>query len=352
MPEDIIRVKGLTRTFGKVEALKGLDLTVKEGEYFGFLGPNGAGKSTAIRIMTTLLRPTTGEVTVLGHDVVKEPEGVRRSIGLVSDKVALYPHLTTRENLRFFGRLYGVPVATVEARAQELLKVTNMEQWADARVAKFSTGMRQRVNIARALITQPRVLFLDEPTLGLDPQSTREIRDFTRTLNKERGMTIVLTTHQMGEADLLCDRIGVVDHGKLIACDTSRALKEKVLAKSTRAVEVECAYGAADIARVAKERGLVKGAELSDPFVRLLVQDGDLDALLDIVRAHGKGVRNVRTNEPTLEDVFLELTGRELRGGPSAKRGALPLWVRALVKGAQVKGAIQRKLKRAPEVKK
>jgi ABC-2 type transport system ATP-binding protein len=346
LPEEIIRTKGLTRTFGKVEALKGLDLSVKEGEYFGFLGPNGAGKSTAIRILTTLLRPTAGEVSVLGHDVVKEPEAIRRQIALVSDKVSLYQHLTTRENLQFFGRLYGVPKGALEPRIDELLKVTGMEEWADTRVAKFSTGMRQRVNIARSLVTGPKVLFLDEPTLGLDPQSTREIRDFTRRLNEEQGTTIILTTHQMTEADMLCHRIAVVDHGKVIACDSARALKETVMAKSARVVEVELAAGAAEIARVAKERGLVRGAELGESSVRLLAQDGDLDALLDVVRTHGKGVRNVRTNEPTLEDVFLELTGRQLRGGVSAKRAPLPLWVKGIVKYAQLKGAIKKKLGR------
>jgi ABC-2 type transport system ATP-binding protein len=221
-----IEVKGLVKYFNGFPAVKNIDLTVYKGEFFGLLGPNGAGKSTLMRVLTTLLRPSEGQVMVGGYDVSKEPSKVRTVIGAVSDKLIMYNLLTARENLRFFGRLEGLRGSFLEKRIDELLELVKLGSWEDKLVGSFSTGMRQRVNIIRALIHNPSILFLDEPTLGLDPQSQRFVKDLAKDLN-QKGMTIVLTTHYMDEADELSQRIGIIDRGEIVACDTSSNLKKQ-----------------------------------------------------------------------------------------------------------------------------
>jgi ABC-2 type transport system ATP-binding protein len=219
-----IEVKGLAKYFNSFPALNHIDLTVYKGEFFGLLGPNGAGKTTLMRILTTLLRPSEGQAKVGGYDVVKDASKVRTIIGAVSDKLIMYNLLSAKENLRFFARLYGLKGNAIEERIDELLDLVELRSWQNKLVGTFSTGMRQRLNIVRALIQNPKILFLDEPTLGLDPQSQRFIKDLVIDLNK-KGMTIVLTTHDMDEADELSQRIGIIDRGKIIACDTPSSLK-------------------------------------------------------------------------------------------------------------------------------
>ena len=221
-----IEVKGIVKYFNGFPALNHIDMSVYKGEFFGLLGPNGAGKTTLLRILTTLLRPSEGQATVGRYDVVKDASKVRTIIGAVSDKLIMYNLLSARENLRFFGRLYGLRGDFLEKRIDELLELVELRSWQDKLVGTFSTGMRQRLNIVRAMIQNPQILFLDEPTLGLDPQSQRFVMDLTKELN-QRGMTIVLTTHDMEEADELCQRIGIMDKGKIIACDTSSVLKKQ-----------------------------------------------------------------------------------------------------------------------------
>jgi len=221
-----IEVRGLSKYFNGFPAVNRIDLTVYRGELFGLLGPNGAGKTTLLRILTTLLRPSEGQATVGGYDVVKEASKVRTMIGAVSDKLIMYNLLSARENLRFFGQLYGLRGDFLEKRIDELLELVELLSWQDKLVGTFSTGMRQRLNIVRAMTQNPSVLFLDEPTLGLDPQSQRFVKDLANELNR-RGITIVLTTHDMDEADELCQRIGIMDRGKIIACDTSSGLKKQ-----------------------------------------------------------------------------------------------------------------------------
>lgn len=221
-----IEVKGLAKYFNGFPALNHIDLTVYKGELFGLLGPNGAGKTTLMRILTTLLRPSEGQATVGGYDVVKEASKVRTVIGAISDKLIMYSLLSARENLRFFGRLYGLGGDPLEKRIDELLGLVKLSSWRDKPVGTFSTGMRQRVNIVRALVQNPSILFLDEPTLGLDPQSQRFVKDLIKDLN-EKGMTIVLTTHDMFEADELSQRIGIIDRGEIVACGTSSSLKKQ-----------------------------------------------------------------------------------------------------------------------------
>lgn len=236
MEKFIIETKELTKKFGNFVAVDRVNLSVKEGEVFGLLGPNGAGKSTTIRMLTTLLTPTSGTAQVAGFDVVRQPDKVREKIGLVAEKVILYNKLTAFENLLFFGRLYGLDEKTIRERAQKWLKMLHMDEWANTLVMKFSTGMKQRVNIARALLTEPRVLFLDEPTLGLDPQTRNLIRKFILEL-KEHGVTVILTTHDMIDAEILCDRLAIIDHGRIVAIDTVKNLKQLVKYKENPNLE-------------------------------------------------------------------------------------------------------------------
>lgn len=231
-----IKTENLTKKFGRFEAVSNLNFEVRKGEIFGLLGPNGAGKSTTIRMLTTLLAPTSGTALVAGFDVVRQPHRVRERIGLVAEKVILYNRLTALENLLFFGKLYGLDEKTIKIRSQKWLSLLRMEEWKNESVMKFSTGMKQRINIARALLTEPEVLFLDEPTLGLDPQTRSMIRKFIREL-KQHGVTVVLTTHDMLDAELLCDRIAIIDHGRIVALDTVDSLKNLVSHKENPNLE-------------------------------------------------------------------------------------------------------------------
>ncbi|MFH1367252.1 MAG: ABC transporter ATP-binding protein [Patescibacteria group bacterium] len=222
--ENIIEVKNLTKKFKDLTAVENISFNVKKGETFGFLGPNGAGKSTTIRMLTTLMRPTSGQASVAGYDVLSQPDAVREHIGLVAEKIILYDRLTAMENLMFFGSLYHLPKKVIKERAIKWLKALDMDKWEKKQTGTFSTGMKQRVNIVRALLTEPEVMFLDEPTLGLDPQTSRSIRDFVKDLHKH-GVTVILTTHIMPEADELSDTIAIIDHGRIIALDTPSNLK-------------------------------------------------------------------------------------------------------------------------------
>jgi len=225
--EKIIEVNNLVKEFNGFKAVDNISFAVTKGEVFGFLGPNGAGKSTTIRMLTTLIRPTSGQAKVAGFDVVTQAGKVREQIGLVAEKIILYDRLTALENLMFFGSLYHLPKNETKERALKWLKTLEMEKWANKLAGTFSTGMKQRVNIARALLTKPEVMFLDEPTLGLDPQTSRSIRNFIKELHAE-GVTVILTTHIMPEAEELSDTIAVIDHGKIIARDTPENLKARI----------------------------------------------------------------------------------------------------------------------------
>ncbi|MDD3887707.1 MAG: ATP-binding cassette domain-containing protein [Patescibacteria group bacterium] len=228
--ENIIEVKNLTKKFNKFIAVDNISFEIKKGEIFGFLGPNGAGKSTTIRILTTLLQPSAGEINISGFDLKKDPDDIRKQIGLVAEKIILYDRLTARENLKFFGQLFHLSKQEIEERTKKWVDRLDMAKWLDAQVGTYSTGMKQRINIVRALLTEPNILFLDEPTLGLDPQTSNLIREFIQELNK-KGITILLTTHDMLEADILSNRIAIIDHGKIVALDNSENLKKLVTDK-------------------------------------------------------------------------------------------------------------------------
>jgi len=233
---NILEVRNLTKKFGNFVAVDQVTFDIQKGEIFGFLGPNGAGKSTTIRMLTTLLRPTSGKATLLNYDIVNQSDKVRKHIGLVAEKIILYDRLTARENLEFFGNLFHLPQTDIKERTRKWIARLDMENWVNAQVGTFSTGMKQRINIARALLTEPDILFLDEPTLGLDPQTTHLIRQFIRELN-EQGVTILLTTHDMLEAEELSNRIAIIDHGKIVAQDTAENLKKIVSEKDHPTLE-------------------------------------------------------------------------------------------------------------------
>jgi len=229
---DAVQAEDLTKRFGEFTAVDHVSFNVVQGEIFGFLGPNGAGKTTTISMLCTLLQPTEGKAKVSGFDVVKEADEVRKKIGVVTEKLIVYDRLTPTENLKVFGRLYKVKSSELNSRIEELLKLVDLWEWRDRLVSNFSSGMRQRLNLIRALIHDPEIIFLDEPTVGLDPATAVNIREFIVKL-KQEGHTIILTTHQMEVADKLSDRISIIDQGKIVALETLENLKAKVGPEAT-----------------------------------------------------------------------------------------------------------------------
>jgi len=310
-----IRTTGLTKRFRDFTAVDSVSFEVNEGEIFGFLGPNGAGKSTTIRMLCTLARPTAGSATVAGYDIVRDDNKVRENIGLVSEKMIMYNDLTARENLKLFGKLYDIPDDVLEKKVSKLLDFVHMDKWADERIKTFSTGMKQRINVIRALVNDPKILFLDEPTLGLDPKSTSEIRELVRRINIEQRATIILTTHMMVEADMLCDRIGIIDRGRIVALDTPSKLKKMVSGTDTGVFEFEVPNLTAAMVASVRSLAIVDSVAQEDPTHIKVHAKGDeaFDVTVDALRNGGASIRTVRNLEPTLEDVFLQITGRQVK---------------------------------------
>jgi ABC-2 type transport system ATP-binding protein len=307
-----IEVEGLVREYRKgPRAVDGIDLEVAPGEIYGFLGPNGAGKSTTVHVLTTLLPPTAGTARVGGHDVVREGPRVRGLIGVALQEAALDPLLTGRDHLRLQATLQGVPKEQRRARADELLERVGLAEAADRKVAGYSGGMKRRLDLALALVHSPRILFLDEPTTGLDPQSRTALWEEVAKLRREDGVTVFLTTQYLEEADVLADRVGIIDHGRIVAEGTPAALKAEIGRPSVHAIP--CFEE--DRPRIAQ--ALARFGELlastSDVAVRL--RDGF--GLTDIVRAvdaEGVEIVDLELRAPTLDDVFLAKTGRTLEG--------------------------------------
>ncbi|HEX2884684.1 MAG TPA: ABC transporter ATP-binding protein [Candidatus Limnocylindria bacterium] len=302
----------------RFRAVDGVDLRVAEGEVFGLLGPNGAGKTTTMRMLATLLEPTAGRATVLGHDLVREARAIRRRLGAVlPGERSLYWKLTARENLEYFAALYHVPPGVTRDRIDRVLEAVKLTDRADDYVEKYSTGMRQRLVLARALLPDPSLLLLDEPTVGLDPQAARDLRERVLQLRDE-GRTILLTTHYMEEADQLCDRIAIIDHGKIVALDTPAALKRGLKAAEVIHLEIAAPEPAEPgfVARL-DGRGTVTQRERVDGTLRLTVHAASARELvplvIDAARAEEAEVRNIQVLPVSLEDVFISLTGRALR---------------------------------------
>jgi ABC-2 type transport system ATP-binding protein len=306
-----IVAEGLVRHFGDVKAVDGIDLEVRPGEIFGFLGPNGAGKSTAVRMLTTLLRPTSGTARVAGHDVVREADAVRRSIGVALQDAAIDPLMTGRELLALQAVLYGIPRAESRGRTEELLERVGLTAAADRRVGTYSGGMRRRLDLALSLIHRPTVLFLDEPTTGLDPMSRVALWEEVRRLNRE-GTTVMLTTQYLEEADQLADRVAIIDHGRIVRLGTPADLKADVREPSLM-VTVPAAQQDAARGVLARFGELRPGAE-----GRLGVGlRGGASAVTDVVRAldeAGVRLQHLELHEPSLDDVFADATGHRLEG--------------------------------------
>jgi ABC-2 type transport system ATP-binding protein len=311
----MIEVKNLTKKFGDFTAVDNISFDVKKSEVFGLLGPNGAGKTTTIRMLSTLSRPTDGTATIGGYDIVKKDSKVRQLIGLVSEKMIMYDRLTAEENLRFFGKLYSIPKSTLNERIDELLKLVQLAKWKDQKVGTFSTGMKQRMNVVRALLNMPKVLFLDEPTLGLDPQSTVEVREFIKKINKENETTIILTTHMMNEADILCDRIGIIDHGKIAALDTPTNLKNSISGANTTILILEIANLTPSLIEIVRDLKCVETTSQENSTQIKIHAHGDdaFDSIIDAIRAKKGNIVSMQNIKPTLEDVFLHITGRAIR---------------------------------------
>ena len=306
-----IVAEGLVRHFGDVKAVDGIDLEVRPGEIFGFLGPNGAGKSTAVRMLTTLLRPTSGTARVAGHDVVREADAVRRSIGVALQDAAIDPLMTGRELLALQAVLYGIPRTESRGRTEELLERVGLTAAADRRVGTYSGGMRRRLDLALSLIHRPTVLFLDEPTTGLDPMSRVALWEEVRRLNRE-GTTVMLTTQYLEEADQLADRVAIIDHGRIVRLGTPAELKADVREPSLM-VTVPAAQQDAARGVLARFGELRPGAE-----GRLGVGlRGGASAVTDVVRAldeAGVRLQHLELHEPSLDDVFADATGHRLEG--------------------------------------
>jgi ABC-2 type transport system ATP-binding protein len=302
----VIEVRGLTKRFGQVEAVRGIDLEVRTGEIFGFLGPNGAGKSTTINILCTLLKATGGTATVAGLDVARNPDAVRRSIGLVFQDPSLDQQLTGRENLDFHAWIYDVPASERRRRVDEVLEMVELTDRADAVVMTYSGGMRRRLEIARGMLHTPHVLFLDEPTIGLDPQTRRHIWTYLAELPRQHGVTIFMTTHYMDEAEE-CDRIAIIDHGTIQAIGTPDELKSMV---GGDVVTV----ATADNERARPLLAAMAGAEpaVDNGTLRVEVTDG-AGFVPRLVRDLGVEVRSVAVRRPSLDDVFMKLTGHAIR---------------------------------------
>jgi ABC-2 type transport system ATP-binding protein len=316
---NMIEVEELTRRFGDFTAVDHISFTVGEGMVFGFLGPNGAGKSTAIRMLCTLLRPTEGSARVVGFDIVREQGQVRQHIGLVAEKLILYDQLTAEENLSLFGRLNNLPEQQIKEAIDKWLDRLHMEAWRKHRVGTFSTGMKQRINVARALLHHPDVLFLDEPTLGLDPQTTHALHEFILEL-REEGITIVLTTHDMVEAETLCQQIAIIDQAKIVALDTTTNLKRLLSANNTTVIDVEIANLSEPILSQLKNVDSIASVTQSDTYrVRIHARNTDnIAPILSTLNGIGANVRAINTVLPTMEDVFLHVTGREMRDKAAA----------------------------------
>jgi ABC-2 type transport system ATP-binding protein len=322
-PSNAIEVHALVKRFGDHTAVDRLDLSIRRGEFLSLLGPNGAGKSTTLRILTTLLPATEGSVVIGGYRVPQENDRVKPLLGLVPQEIALYDALTPRQNLRIFGRLYGLEGAPLGQRIDALLGGVGLTEWADKRVCTFSGGMQRRVNIAVALVHEPEIIFLDEPTVGVDPRSREDIWTILRDL-KARGKTIVLTTHYMEEAEALSDRVAVVDRGKVVALGTPGELIQATGVQTVLNVAVE-GEGASCLGVVQALPG-VKNARAADGRLQVYAESGSrlLPQVIEALLNTGTQVRSVEVVTPNLGAVFLHYTGRELHGeAPSdSKDGA------------------------------
>jgi len=308
---DTVIAEGLTRVFNGLVAVDHISFTVREGEIFGFLGPNGAGKTTTINMLTTVIRPTEGRASILGYDIVRQADMVRRVIGVVPQEYTADEDLTGYENIMLCADLYGIPREEARRRAEELLELVELSKFRDKKVETYSGGMRRRLELACGLINRPRVLFLDEPTLGLDVQTRVTIWEYIKRLKEEYGMTLFLTTHYLEEADMLCDRVAIIDRGRIVAMGNPGELK-KSLGGDIITLRVREDRDATDIiGSVENVREVRRNG--GDYWIETELGRSTLPVILERLRAAGFTVTKVSLTEPTLNDVYLSYTGRSMR---------------------------------------
>ena len=313
-PIPAIAVENIVKRYGDFEAVGGVTFDVADGEIFGLLGPNGAGKSTLIRMMTTLIPVTSGRAIIAGHDVSREPDAVRRTIGVIPQALTSDIDLTVEENLSIYAKLYEVPKAERQRSIKELLEAVDLQKWRGAQTKTLSGGMRRRLEIARGLVHNPRIFFLDEPTTGLDPVSRVAVWEMLNNLKNHRRLTMLITTHYMDEADHLCDRIAIVDHGKLVALDTPMALKASV--PGTNVVEAQFSHESEEWpARLKRLPGVTAVEPHGAGMYRLLTSNGSVTTtqLVEMVTGMGETIHSLSVQTTTLDDVFVHYTGRQLR---------------------------------------
>lgn len=308
---DIITTKNLTKRFNDFTAVDNISLSVKKGEIFGFLGPNGAGKTTTIKMLTTLLYPTDGSAKLSDFDIIKQRDNVRQNIGVVFQDPALDIELTGKENLDFHARMYGLSKDKRKKRINEVLQLVDLVEKKDILIKNYSGGMKRRLEIARGLMHYPTVLFLDEPTLGLDSQTRRAIWEYIKKMNEEEDTTIFLTTHYMDEADYLCDRVGIIDKGKILIIDSTENLKNSVGAD---VITLSCLNEEKLIKRLETEKW-IKNIKHYDSYLTIGVQKGEekIPQIFDIAQKLDIKIKSISVRKPTLDDVFLHFTGRTMR---------------------------------------
>lgn len=314
MTEFILSANDLHKQFDKVHAVQGISFQIERGEIFSLLGPNGAGKTTTISMLSCLLAPSQGDAIIDGHSVLKDAEAVKRVIGVVPQEIALYPDLTARENLRFWGRMYSLSGDVLKQRIEYVLDIAGLSDRADEKVETYSGGMKRRINIAVGLLHEPKVLYMDEPTVGIDPQSRRRILDTVLELN-QKGLTVLYTTHYMEEAAELSQRIGIIDHGKLIALGTQGELTKLVGEADSVHIGISGEVNAdALTAALGKLRGVqratIEGEEL---LLQAENANASMGQIVSAITAAGGQIKSIKVDEPNLEAVFLHLTGRALR---------------------------------------
>jgi len=318
MSNDVIKAEGLTKVFNKsLVAVDHVDFSVKEGEIFGFLGPNGAGKTTTINMLITVLKPTEGRASVLGYDITKQANEVRKVIGVVPQEYTADEDLTGYENIILCADLYGIPRDIAKKRALELLELVELTNFKDKRVETYSGGMRRRLELACGLVNRPKVLFLDEPTLGLDVQTRTATWNYIRRLKKEYGMTLFMTTHYLEEADALCDRIAIIDHGKIIVTGSPSELKDSLGGDIiTIAIKEN-----ADVSEIIRDVKNVKEVKNEDGVYRIKAEAGEVTAplIIEALRKKGYTVTKLSLTEPTLDEVYLEYTGKAMRDTEESK---------------------------------
>jgi ABC-2 type transport system ATP-binding protein len=312
---NILSVRELGKSFGKLEAVKGVSFSVEKGESFSLLGPNGAGKSTTINMITGLYPPTSGSIQITGVDVIKNPKQAQKSIGVVPQEIALYETLSARENLKFWGRMYDLSGNALEKAVDEVLEIIGLTDRAKDKINTFSGGMKRRVNIGAAILHKPDVLIMDEPTVGIDPQSRNHILNTVKSLN-QNGMTIIYTSHYMEEVEFLCERIGIIDHGELIACGTLRELRETIGDRSRIIILLDKERSNhLEIIGLLEGLAVEKDILIKDKLVTVFHKEPQaiLSELIQLVTKDGTKITSVEIVEPNLESVFLHLTGRSLR---------------------------------------